>query len=305
MYPTSLPRITLVTPSFNQGSFLEATIQSVLSQEYQNLEYIIVDGGSTDESVDIIRRYEKQLAWWVSEPDGGQTDAIKKGFARSSGVLMNWLNSDDLLRPGALYAVAQSYIKSQADLLVGRDRQFTDDPENPVGLFSPEGYVYPDCLKFWTGRFRYHQPCTFFSAQILNRSGGLDLNLHYVMDYDLYCRILRQPSSKVVFIDQEISAFRLHHQSKTNTVKAGFISELRMVSKRYWPQDWANQVRGDMDRYSAECSLHQAAEAFKSRKWQQAFGAISRAMSYAPFHSLGFAVNRAFGRNVLRKELPW
>src|SRR5688500_5767577 len=103
------PLVTIVTPSFNQAPYLEATIQSVLSQNYPNLEYIIVDGGSTDGSVEIIKRYSGRLAYWVSEPDGGQAEAINKGVARSTGSLVGWLNSDDLLLPGALRRLAEAH----------------------------------------------------------------------------------------------------------------------------------------------------------------------------------------------------
>src|SRR4051794_2419788 len=106
---SQLPRITIVTPSFNQGQYLEQTLRSVLDQGYPNLEHIVVDGGSTDESVEVIKRYADRLAWWVSEKDAGQSDAINKGFARATGDVYGYINSDDFLYPGALEAVAKAY----------------------------------------------------------------------------------------------------------------------------------------------------------------------------------------------------
>jgi glycosyltransferase involved in cell wall biosynthesis len=289
---TDWPSITLVTPSFNQGRYLEATIRSVLAQGYPNLEYIVVDGGSADESVSIIDRYSDQLTWWVSEPDAGQTDAILKGFARSNGVIMNWLNSDDLLRPGALFAVASAYVESGAELIVGGDRHFTVDPDQPVSVFRPSAYLFPDCLRFWGGAFRYHQPCTFFTRGLYDRVGGLDLHLHYVMDYDLYCRMLASEGCQVRYLDGELSAFRLHEGAKTSSAKAGFIRELREVSRRYWPVGWGPQERGEMDKYTAECALFQGSEALRGRQWRQAAIATKLALHYAPWHTLRFAARR-------------
>ena len=289
---TEWPLITLVTPSFNQGRYLEATIRSVLAQGYPRLEYIVVDGGSTDESVSIIDSYSDQLSWWVSERDTGQTDAILKGFAKGNGVLMNWLNSDDLLRPDALFAVARAHVASGADLIVGGDRQFSTDPEQPVSFFRPAGYRFPDCLRFWTGAFRYHQPCTFFTRTLYDRAGGLDRSLHYVMDYDLYCRMLASEGCQVHLVDDELSAFRLHDAAKTSSAKAGFIRELREVSRRYWPGDWGAQEQAAMDDYAAECSIFQAADAVRRRQWRQALLTMRLALHYAPLHALQFAGRR-------------
>jgi len=282
------PLITLVTPSMNQGQYVEATLTSVLAQDYPRLEFIVVDGGSMDGSVDIIRRFAGQLSWWVSEPDEGQSNALVKGFSRANGEVMNWLNADDLLRPGALFAVARAYKDSGADLIAGGDRHFRDSPEHPVSHFRPAGYVSPDCLRFWDGAFRYHQPCTFFTRQAYQRAGGLDQRLHYAMDFDLYCRILAAPDCRVNYLDEEISAFRLHDDAKTSRSKPGFLTELRQVSQRYWPADWGREERRSMDRYSAECSIHHASEAIRKHHWATSTSAVGSAFTYAPIHAVAF-----------------
>jgi glycosyltransferase involved in cell wall biosynthesis len=290
------PRITLVTPSFNQGHYLSQTIASVLSQAYPNLEYIIVDAGSTDSSVGIIRSHAHDLSWWVSEPDSGQTDALMKGFSRCSGELLNWLNADDLLRPGALFAVARSYRDTHADLIVGRDRHFTTDPDHPVSVFEPSGYEFPACLRFWSGSFRYHQPCTFFTRDAFMRAGQLDRSLHYAMDYDFYCRLLSLPGLRVQEISAELSAFRLHEDAKTSRAKAAFVEEMRLISRRYWPAGWSEGEQHQMDRYSAECSVYQAAEAFRNRAWRQGARALQRSYTYDPVHATSFILRRLGNR---------
>ena len=125
---TSAPRITIITPSLNQGEFLEDTIHSILNQNYPNLEYFIVDGGSTDNSVDIIKKYEHRINWWVSEPDRGQSHAINKGLVRATGDIINWINSDDLLFPGALQRVASCYQRhyGKVHLMVGENARVSE-----------------------------------------------------------------------------------------------------------------------------------------------------------------------------------
>jgi glycosyltransferase involved in cell wall biosynthesis len=297
------PRITLVTPSFNQAQYLPDTIESVLSQGYPNLEYFIVDGGSTDGSADIIRANEDRLSWWVSEPDHGQADAIIKGLGRGTGALMNWLNSDDLLRPGALFAIARAFRESNADLIVGRDGHFTDDPNSPQSVFDPAGYSFPGCLRFWDGQFRYHQPCTFFTSEIYRRVGGLDASFHFAMDYDLYCRMLAVPDCRAQSVDDILSNFRLHEAAKTSRAKPAFVREMRKISTRYWPMDWNGTERRQMDRYSGECSIHQAAEAFRKRDWRGGIEGIAASLRYAPVNSTRFALSRLLNGAASKRHL--
>lgn len=294
---TDWPKITLVTPSFNQGQFLEATLDSVLGQGYPNLEYRVIDGGSTDASVGILERYSKHLDFWVSEPDAGQADALIKGFRTASGDLMNWINSDDLLRPGALFAVAEAWMQEPTDLIVGEDIQFQTTPEAPVGHFFPAGYRYPECLRFWDDSFRYHQPPTFFSRRAYEAVGGLSRDLHYVMDYDLYCRMLRLPSVAVRYLDRVLSAFRLHAAAKTTHAKARFLLELRGVSRPNWPSAWSVAAESAaMDRYSAECSVFQAAESLRGGHYGIAATALMSALRYAPMHAANLAAQRVWKR---------
>lgn len=294
MTTSSWPRITLVTPSFNQGKFLAQTIESVLLQNYPNLQYIVVDGGSTDNSVQVIQRYAEHLDWWVSEPDAGQSDALCKGFARADGVLLNWLNSDDLLLPGALQAVAQAWQRSDADLIVGEDLHFVSDPLQPVDHFRPCGYCWPDCLRFWSGEFRYHQPCTFISARAWKASGGLDGSLQYVMDYDLYCRTLALPHCHVELLPRPLSAFRLHPDAKTSAQRPRFLAEQSLVSRRYWPAAGLDPVpcRRELRSYSARCRLHQGTDALRHRRPLEALSLLARGLLASPTTFLGYAASR-------------
>jgi glycosyltransferase involved in cell wall biosynthesis len=212
----NLPRITLVTPSFNQGQFLEATIQSVLSQNYPNLEYIIMDGGSTDNSVEIIKRYEKYLAYWQSKPDKGQSDALRQGFARATGVLMNWVNSDDLLAPGALDHIASLYNENPGTgIFAGATEHFRKTPADAFKKFvcrdwCPEGFL---CCSGHES-FAFNQPGAFFTRSLYERIGGLNVDLHLCMDYEMFLKMC-ETKPKIIYSSQTTAFFRHHALSKT------------------------------------------------------------------------------------------
>ncbi len=207
----SWPRISIVTPSYNQAPFLEQAILSVLGQDYPNLEYMIVDGGSTDGSVEIIRRYERHLAWWVSEPDEGQSHAIEKGFARATGALLNWINSDDLLFPGALRHIATAWrARPDGDLFVGSNASC--DADGRIWRISVLGSQAAICHR--QGVIPIGQQSVFFSREIYQRIGGIRRDLHYVMDRDLYLRMLGA-GGKLVTSHALIGAWRYHAGTKS------------------------------------------------------------------------------------------
>lgn len=209
------PRISIVTPSYNQGEFIEETIRSVLLQGYPNLEYIIIDGGSTDNSLEIIKKYEPFLAYWESKKDRGQAHAINKGLEYCSGEIFNWINSDDYLNKNALSRVATNF--HDLDILAGACRNFYSDG-------SSEEIIYNCNINFYgiTGKkiCRYHQPGVWLRTDLVKDSGKLDENLHYCFDGDLMMRYIH-PKSKSHCISDILANFRLHETSKTMKSRRG------------------------------------------------------------------------------------
>jgi glycosyltransferase involved in cell wall biosynthesis len=222
--PKELPRISIITPSYNQAAYLEQTIDSVLGQGYPNLEYIVVDGGSTDGSVAIIRKYEKYLSHWVSEKDSGQSEAINKGLRRATGQVVNWLNSDDYYQPGTLPTIAQAFTDPSVNVVCGRSRLFRDD--NQTVRHSAGTDLYPGNLAKTIGWARIDQPETFFRREAILRIGLLDDRLHYIMDRDWWVRYLFAFGlDGVVEIPEVLVNFRLHETSKTVSQAAAFRTE--------------------------------------------------------------------------------
>lgn len=221
---TMLPKISLVTPSYNQAQYLEATIQSVLEQDYPNLEWMIVDGGSTDGSVEIIRKYEKHLAWWVSEKDRGQTDALNKGLRRATGELFAFLNSDDLYAPAALHAVAEVFSEDvSVTMLLGRCR-YIDADGTPLNECAFAGDLTLE-------RFIEHnlvpQPSLFLRMEVCRAVGYFDDSYQYAFDHDYWLRAMLL-GHRIRGIDRLLSLYRLHQSSKTVTLR--YKQDLDMVA---------------------------------------------------------------------------
>lgn len=227
---TSLPTISIVTCSYMQGKFIDSTIRSVLSQQYEQLEYIVVDGGSRDETVEVIQKYADQLAYWVSEKDSGQTDALLKGFRRSSGEIQGWLCSDDLLLPDALNQVGRFFAEHpEVDFVFG-DALWIDAAGE---LISPKKEIDWNRFIYLFDHNYLAQPSCFWRRSLFERAGGLDINLHLTMDSDLWLRFSRH--TKPYHLAKYLSCMRFYPEQKTRALKPAGRKEYNMLLRREAP----------------------------------------------------------------------
>jgi glycosyltransferase involved in cell wall biosynthesis len=228
-------KLSIVTPSYNQAKYLEETIKSVLAQNIPGMEYIIVDGGSTDGSIEVIKKYADKLTWWVSEKDRGQTDALNKGFAKATGDVLAWLNSDDLLYPGAAQK-ALDFLQTHPDVgLVYGDADYIDGESRVIGSFPA---AQTDLKRLQQGYVHVPQQATFFRGDLWRKVGPLDPNFYFAMDYDLWVR-LAKVSQLTYLPGQKWAAFRLHADAKTIN-----------ADDRCWPEMLKVHFRDGGSRFS-------------------------------------------------------
>lgn len=220
------PKITIITPSYNQGQFLEETIRSVLLQNYPNLEYIIIDGGSTDNSVEIIKKYEVWIDYWVSEPDNGQAHAINKGLKIATGDIFNWLNSDDTFRKNALFEVGRAFLDKKLHVAAFREYHLSN---NQV-VRKTKGTTIADSLEATIVQFHIDQPSTFFRLNHFVKIGQLQESLHYLFDAEMWIRyLLINGLEGCKKFNIYTTNFRLHNNSKTVTSQDLFHNEIHIL----------------------------------------------------------------------------
>lgn len=231
------PKVTIVTPSFNQGQFLEETIRSVLLQGYPNLEYIVIDGGSTDNSVDIIRKYEPWLSFWVSEPDEGQADAINKGFAKSTGELLGWINSDDYLYPGVIKRVAEVFQANNRVEMIYGDVDSGWPEKNKAHRLFGEQIEFIEMLR--TIRVPIPQQGSMWKKSVLDRVGNLDSRWQVVLDQEFFTRVAEK--CQLLHLPMVMGFFRLHENSKSISQNRRWMTELPKMYQEFFER---HELRG-------------------------------------------------------------
>jgi glycosyltransferase involved in cell wall biosynthesis len=223
----SWPKITIVTPSFNHADYLESTIKSIHNQGYPNLEHIIIDGGSTDGSVEIIKKYEEKLTYWVSEPDHGQTDALIKGFSHSSGDILAWLNSDDLYLDNALFTVAKYFINNPKSEFVFGNCYWIDKKGN----YFYERKEIPFIKWIWLYAYNYiPQPSSFWKKNLYEKVGGLDPKFLISMDGDLFARFSNV--AEIYHINQTLACFRYYEVQRNRKFRKESLLEDEIILAR-------------------------------------------------------------------------
>ncbi len=226
------PLVSIVTPSYNQAAYLETTIRSVLEQDYPSVEYYVMDGGSSDGSVDIIRKYADRLSGWVSEKDRGQGDAINKGLSRAHGEIVAWLNSDDYYLPKAISSAVRAFAQNPDASFVYGDMLAVDQSGQTLNVLRYGQYSLENLLCFQI----IGQPAVFFRREVFEQAGGLDIHFHYMLDHLLWIRMARE--SKIVYVPQTWAAARFHPQAKNRNLALEFPKEAFRIL------DWAKADPG-------------------------------------------------------------
>ncbi len=221
---TDQPLVSIVTPSYNQAAYLHETMQSVLNQDYPKIEYLVVDGGSTDGSVEIIKEFESRLTWWCSEKDRGQAEAINKGLQRAKGEYIAWLNSDDLYLPGVISAVVALFTKHPDAAMVHGDVFAIDETGRTTNRITYGDWGIEGLMQFRI----IGQPAVFMRREALEAAGYLDLEYHFLLDHQLWLRVGQQ--GKIIYNPEPWASARFHPEAKNVALASAFGGEaLRIV----------------------------------------------------------------------------
>lgn len=244
-------RISVIVASFNQGRFIEETIRSIVTQGV-DVELIVIDGGSTDETLAILRKYESSIAWWVSEPDRGQADAINKGLRKATGDIVTWFSADDVYAGGIFAALEETWRRNPRAIYAAPVANFYSRGRQT--LLRPRGLSLENVVQYWRRQSLWHDPGLFWSRAVIDAVGEIDAALHYAFDYDYLVRALRHFS--VEYVDHIAAGFRLHHHSKSISQTELMMAETAAVSQRYWPL--LKEGGGEVDREGFERAEHEA-----------------------------------------------
>jgi GT2 family glycosyltransferase len=290
------PLVSIVTPSYNQAEYLELTMRSVLSQDYSPLEYLVVDGASTDGSVDIIQRHADRLAWWVSEPDSGQAEAINKGLRRAKGEVVAWLNSDDLYWPGAIAGAVAALETHPAAGLVYANATSIDGRGRPFNDMCFRQYDLPNLLSFNI----ICQPAVFMRADVLRAAGYLQSDFHFLLDHSLWLRMAR--IAPLIYVPH-FWAFARYHPSAKNVARAAEFGEeaFRILDWAMSVPDMAAEVEQHRGRVLAGAHRYRARYLLDGGEGRRALAEYLRALRMHPatalreWHRMLFAALSALG----------
>jgi glycosyltransferase involved in cell wall biosynthesis len=290
------PKVSIITPSYNQADFLEHTVLSVLGQQYANIEYIVIDGGSTDGSVEIIKKYGNRIAHWVSEPDGGQADAINKGFARATGKYLGWLNSDDVLYPDAI-AKTVDFLEARPEIDFVYGDVHVGESEHSAARLGGKATALETMLI--TFEVPIPQQGCLWRRSLSDRAGGLDPRWHVVLDREFFLRAAGHGA--MAYLPETLGFFRLHPESKSMAQQARWLDELPRMYEEYFARpDLAPRLLALRRQSLGSVYVQCAWLALKNRRYARSMGFLSRAAASDPWFPFRRSLRLMIGRLLSR-----